>query len=315
VSNIKTIVLLLEPDEGVAGNLESALTSLGCQVEHCVHPHEALFKVGASTPDLVFISSPLAKRTPAGLLSSLRSVDGCAEVYAVCILPPGPEHDAEQETLMAGNFRDCLRKPVTRDDLSIALTRWRQTQKSTTGEDAPKSTREDLGEMSLRDKRKESPRQNIESVSQHDLSEPKLTPKGSDNAAQSAAFAAIEAATPTEDEAEAEQPEEKPKGPQLTAEIDGKTRRMVIEMAIGKSIMVLSDGEAIEVGSEFPASLSYKDPAPGRNRMIPMKLKLRVGSSTPVDGIGCRCSLRVEDVRPPERWTQFVRVCRAALEE
>jgi len=107
---------------------------------------------------------------------------------------------------------------------------------------------------------------------------------------------------------------EKPKGPAITVQIDDVQRQMVIEMAIGKSIMTTVDGARLEVGSEFPGKLSYRDPAPGRNRLIPLHLKLRVGSCTPAGESSYRCSLKVEDVRPAERWEQFVRVCKAALE-
>jgi CheY-like chemotaxis protein len=112
----------------------------------------------------------------------------------------------------------------------------------------------------------------------------------------------------------ASEPPKKPRGPALTALIDGVQRPMVIEMALGKSLMTTVDGERIEVGSEFTGKLSYRDPAPGRNRTIPLHLKLRVGSCTPADERNYRCSLKVEDVRPAERWDQFVRVCKATLE-
>ncbi len=318
-----TKILLLETDEGSALLVRSALSSLSCEVQSYLHPHEALFTVGDDPPDLLFISSSPSKTTPAGFLSRLHSINGCKDIYAVCIFPPGPEQDAEQEQLIEGDFCDCLRRPITRDDLSMVLTRWRQARREASREVSAEAKGKELEKMSLRSKlHQEVSAQSIKSALQHDLSKPPSTPDVSnsaqemghtESAAQSAAFAAIEDATGEENE-EAQQAKAKPQGPQLSAEIDGEPRTIVIEMALGKSLMVLADGEAIEVGSEFAASLSYRDPAPGRNRMIPMQLKLRVGSCTPVEGIGCRCSLRVEDVRPSERWEQFVRVCRAALE-
>ena len=103
--------------------------------------------------------------------------------------------------------------------------------------------------------------------------------------------------------------------PSMVAHIDGQPRRVAVEMAISKSLMVLLDGPPISVGTEFRAELSYRDPAPSRNRSIGLQLQLRVGSCSPAEGGSVRCSLRVQDVRPAERWSQYVRVCRAHLDE
>jgi hypothetical protein len=232
-----------------------------------------------------------------------------------------------QEELMEGDFHDCLRKPLTRDALSMVMTRWRQAAKTATQQKATGPNREGLEKMSLTEElHQEVSAQSIKSVLQHDLGKSWSAPErsdsapetdSSDNAAHSAAFAAIEAATMTETEEKAPQAEmaAKLQGPSLTVQIGEEERTMAIEMAIGESLMVTTEGEPIEVGAEFSASLSYRDPAPGRNRMIPMQLKVRVGSCTPAEGNLYRCNLRIEDMRPAERWGQFVRVCRAALQE
>lgn len=318
-------ILLLDADEASALFVTSACQTLSCDIEHCLHPHEALFTVGGSPPDIVLVAHPLAKTTTAGFVSNLQSVDGCTGIYPVAILPPGMEHDAVQEELMDGDFRDCLRKPITRDDLSMMLTRWRHAGRRVAQTETTMPNPQQSEDMSAREKlHQEVSHKSIKSVLQQDLSTSHSGPDGSpgerqstkpDSAAQSAAFAAIEAATSLESTGRPPEEKSKPQGPSLTAEIGGEQRKMTIEMAMGQSMMVLLQGERVEVGSEFAGSLSYRDPAPGRNRVIPLKLKLRVGSCTPAENEGYRCSLRVEDVRPTERWGQFVRVCRAALEE
>ena len=79
------------------------------------------------------------------------------------------------------------------------------------------------------------------------------------------------------------------------------------------SMMVWMKGDPLPEGAEFTADLEYKDPAPGRNRMIKLRMQLKAGSCNRAGEHSSRASLRVEDVRPGERWNQFSRVCKEIL--
>ena len=101
----------------------------------------------------------------------------------------------------------------------------------------------------------------------------------------------------------------------MEAYLDDGVCAMTIEMAMGESIVAWVGDQRLEVGTEFTAQLAYQDPAPGRNRMIPVNLSLRVFSCNPAGERSHRCVLKVETVKPAERWAQFVRVCKAQREE
>ena len=101
----------------------------------------------------------------------------------------------------------------------------------------------------------------------------------------------------------------------MEAHLEDGLCTMTIEMAIGESIVAWTGEQRLEVGTKFTAQLAYQDPAPGRNRMIPVNLNLSVFSCNPAGERSHRCVLKVETVKPAERWAQFVRVCKTQLEE
>ena len=279
-----TQVLLLEANEEAAATLEALLEALGCEVDHCIHPHDALFALTSGPPDVVMLSSPLPRVSTTAFLANLQSVETGTDLFVVALLPAGPEYDTELAELMARGLSGGLRKPISRGDLVMMLARWRQTQNPAATEAA----------------------RSAESTSPATES----TTAATESAAEAAS--GVSPAATTEPAAASDKPPAPPKGPAMTAHIDGVRRKLVIEMVLGQSVMAWTDSGPIETGSTFGASLSYRDPAPGRNRMIELNLQLKVGSCTPAEGSSHRCSLRVEDVRPAERWKQFVRVYEAA---
>ncbi len=271
----KARILLLETDEANAARLEALLLPLGHDFEHCIHPHEALFTVSSDPPDIVLLSSPLARVTTAAFLANLQSVKTSTPLFLVALLPTGLEYDLEVRELMQKGLDDCLRKPVQHGELVVMLARWARATNASKSSEATSQ---------------ESPN-------------------------QSAAFAAIEDAMLADESTPAPEADisERPKGPLMRAQIDGVQHTLYIEMLMGESIMAVTEQGLIAADTVFGARLAYRDPAPGRNRMIELKLQLRVGSCTPAEAGSYRCSLKVEEVRPSERWNQFVRVARAAL--
>jgi CheY-like chemotaxis protein len=289
-------VLLLERDEEAAFVLDSMLTSLGCEMDHCTHPHEALFSLQDSIPDLLLLSMPLRGMSASAFLSSLKSIASFKDTPVVGMADQGSEHETELSALARRGLSGHLQRPVTRADLTTMLSRWASPDRPAEASPPapPSPAAQARPDMSLAEK----PGQpvsvaSVSSVLHHSIGRPRKPEPPAPAPAQP-------------------RPQPDVAGPKLQAYFGGERREMTIEMAIGKSMMVWAEGERMGIGVEFGAELTYKDPAPGRNRMIKLDLKLTVGNSSPA-GDGCfRCSLRVDDVRPAERWKQFVRVCKAS---
>jgi len=241
---------------------------------------------------------PLSGMSAAAFLSSLKSITSVNDTPVLGMAEPGSQYEAELSALASRDLSGQLRRPVTRADLTTMFSRW--TSPDRPPETGPATTRRappaspstpDVANVSLAEKLSQSVSvASVSSVLHQSIGRPPRPP-----------------APPSRP-----LPQPDVDGPKLQAFLGGERRQMTIEMAIGKNMMVWAEGEHIGVGTEFGGELSYKDPAPGRNRMIKLDLKLTVGNSSTA-GEGCiRCSLRVDDVRPAERWDQFVRVCKAS---
>ena len=298
----KVEVLLLEPDGEAASILESLLTSMGCEVNHCLRAHEALFAVSMDTPKLLLLSAPLATSTVAGFLGNLKSMENSENITIASLLPPGDEHEETVEELTLLGITEHLRKPVTHGEIRALLARLPSAPAPETKNLFDK-LRQDVSVASFK------------SVLLHDLTEPEKA--ASSEPANTAKLLETDVPPPTE-EVVAPEPQgpEEPEidGPKMVAYLEEGKVEMTIEKAVSESLVAWVGSERLTVGSEFGTELSYKDPAPGRNRRITLYLQLRVSSCVPAGERSFRATLKVEDVKPEERWNQFLRVCAAALE-
>jgi len=305
-------VLLLDGDEETRDSLVAIFTSLGCDVEPCAHPYEALFAIDGDPPDLLLLSVPLKGSTPSSFLASLRSMENGESITIASLLAPGPEHDmtvSEPETL---GIPEHLRKPVTHEEIRTLLSRVAKTQ-APTRSDEPKNLFDKL--------RKDVSMTSIKSVLLHDLTRP--DEQTSSEPANTAQLLETEAPPPAQEVVAAEEvvapkpqlPEEPEiDGPKMVAYLEGEKHKMTIEVANSDVLVAWVGSERLTVGSKFGSELPYKDPAPGRNRMITLYLQLRVSSCVPAGERSFRATLKVEDVKPEERWNQFLRVFKADQE-
>jgi hypothetical protein len=244
---------------------------------------------------------PLSGMSAAAFLSSLKSIASVNDTPVLGMAEPGSQYEAELSTLASRALSGQLKRPVTRADLTTMLSRWASPDRPT--ETSPATT----------------PPAPPTSPGTPDVANVSLGEKLSQNVSVASVSSVLHQSVGRPPKPPSPEPPSRPlpqpdvDGPKLHAFLGDERRQMTIEMAIGKNMMVWAEGERVGVGTEFGAELSYKDPAPGRNRMIKLDLKLTVGNSSTA-GEGCfRCSLGVDDVRPAERWGQFVRICKSSI--
>ena len=325
----KIEVLLLEGDEDAAVNAQTLLTALDCEVDHSQHPREALFGIKRDSPDLLLVALPPKGMTASSFLTNLQLVEDARGLPVIGLLDSSPGEDPSE--LLHKGLSDHLRKPISRDELARVIDRWGQVRRSDDATQPAEPPPTQPAKRNLFDKlRQELSVSSTKSVLQHETTGGRSTSVEADrdsNAALTdgeggaAAGGGAEAQIPAAAEPEALAPKpsqpETPEieGPKMEAQLDDGLCTMTIEMAMGESIVAWVGERRLEVGTEFSAQLAYQDPAPGRNRMIPVNLNLSVFSCNPAGEHSYRCVLKVETVRPAERWAQFVRVCKAQLEE